>query len=385
MASNLSKAQLLKRDNWETLLKKFFHMRGYMNVFTTTEGRFIPEALVVLLDNRQVTAYEPDQVSDYKEIRKEIENIVTSKKAGDTLKFVGKIENTNRITTIKLADLVKTEEFGGQVGGKKINLGIQFENQFYESLDCYLNCKCKHTRYKEYADAMLAVIGKQEKTGLSNVVAEGGLNKPRPLVYSGGGLRVGTGAKDIGSTITDITTEWGKKKDKVYLSLKHGNTLTFINSGVKQIFLESDYKKEFEGYNNPVGLAIFEAFGIDPKLFAKTFNDYPTFPDGNMPRVVPDKWDRDAIKNLLEYAIGYGYWMVHGDGNKVTYYEMDRYFMEKAANITGGIEIMYGGSMGRGKRVDIHMESSEYKFMWNLRNKQGGQYPSHIMCDYKKK
>ena len=77
--------------------------------------------------------------------------------------------------------------------------------------------------------------------------------------------------------------------------------------------------------------------------------------------------------------------MVHGDGNKVTYYEMDRYFMEKAANITGGIEIMYGGSMGRGKRVDIHMESSEYKFMWNLRNKQGGQYPSHIMCDYKKK
>ena len=37
------------------------------------------------------------------------------------------------------------------------------------------------------------------------------------------------------------------------------------------------------------------------------------------------------------------------------------------------------------KVLDIHMESSVYKFMWNLRNKQSGLYPSHIMCDYKKK
>ena len=45
----------------------------------------------------------------------------------------------------------------------------------------------------------------------------------------------------------------------------------------------------------------------------------------------------------------------------------------------------YGGSTGKGKRLDMHLESSVYKFMFNLRNKQGGKYPSHIMCDYKKK
>ena len=59
--------------------------------------------------------------------------------------------------------------------------------------------------------------------------------------------------------------------------------------------------------------------------------------------------------------------------------------MEKSAKLTGKIILNYGGSRGTGKRLDIHCESSEYRFMFNLRNKQGGKYPSHIMCDYKKK
>ena len=77
--------------------------------------------------------------------------------------------------------------------------------------------------------------------------------------------------------------------------------------------------------------------------------------------------------------------MVHGKGNNVTIYEMTEAYMKKAANITGDIILNYGGARGSGKRLDIHCESSEYKFMFNLRNKQGGKYPSHIMCDYKKK
>ena len=216
MASTLSKSQLLKRDNYETLLKKFFHLPGHMNVFTTTVGRFVPSALVIIEDGDETTAYEADQQSDYKEVRDQIIGVVTSKKTTDTIKLVGKIENTNRVVTLKLSELVKTEEFGGQTGGKKVNLGILFENQFYESLDCYLNCKCKQTKYKQYADAMLAVIGKREKTGLSNVVAEGGKNQPRPLVYRGG-LQVGDGKKDIGKTITDITTVWAVRRKYICL------------------------------------------------------------------------------------------------------------------------------------------------------------------------
>jgi hypothetical protein len=79
--------------------------------------------------------------------------------------------------------------------------------------------------------------------------------------------------------------------------------------------------------------------------------------------------------------------MVHGKGgsSNVDIYEMTQSYMKKASKITGKITLNYGGSSGRGKRLDIHLESSVYKFMFNLRNKQGGKYPSHIMCDYKKK
>ena len=106
-----------------------------------------------------------------------------------------------------------------------------------------------------------------------------------------------------------------------------------------------------------------------------------------MPTVdVTSKCDKGAIQDLLQYAIGHGYWMVHGGttgGVKV--YEIDEAYMKKASTISGPVKLMYGGSQGKGKRLDIHMESSVYKFMFNLRNKQSGLYPSHIMCDYKKK
>ena len=29
--------------------------------------------------------------------------------------------------------------------------------------------------------------------------------------------------------------------------------------------------------------------------------------------------------------------------------------------------------------------SKHYNFTFNIRNKQGGTYPTHIMCDYKKR
>ena len=78
--------------------------------------------------------------------------------------------------------------------------------------------------------------------------------------------------------------------------------------------------------------------------------------------------------------------MVHGGGTGgVKIYKIDQAYMKKASTITGAVKINYGGSQGKGKRVDIHLESSLYKFMFNLRNKQSGLYPSHIMCDYKKK
>lgn len=385
--AELKKADLGKRGNEETLVDKFYSLNNLVNVFLHKDGQFEPHAIVVVQDGDE-HPYEADEKNTRNELLARIRQVLERGKNQDKILFVGRFVNTKQVKTVPLTEMVKTEEFGGQVGGKKVNLGIKFEKDFYHSLTCELGCGGERTSYSKEVKQLVEQIGKDENCGFSNVEAVGGKNQPRPLAGGSGGLYVtaqNQKTKKIGSTVTDITTYWGPKKEPVYLSLKYGNTLTFINSGVGRIFTADDYKNYFNGYSNSIGKAIFEIFGIDPVLFAKTFNDYPH--KTKMPSVdVTNKCDKAAIQDLLQYAIGHGYWMVHGGTTGgVKMYKIDEAYMKKASTITGSIKIMYGGSMGKGKRVDIHMESSVYKFMWNLRNKQSGLYPSHIMCDYKKK
>ena len=383
--AELKKADLGKRGNEETLVNKFFHVHGLMDVFLHKDGQFKPEALIIVEDGEEIDVFESDEDDRRDEALARVRRVIERNKGRDKLLFTGRFVNTNKIQTVSLTELVKTEEFGGQTGGKRINLGIKFEKDFYESLRCELACECKQTPYMKEAKSLIEEIGKDVGVGFSDVAADGSRNQSRPLAGGSGGLYVGDKKKDIGSVVTDITTFWGPRKKPVYLSLKYGNTLTFINSGVKGIFADADYKNNFEGYSNPIGLEIFRMFGIDPITYAKTFNAYPH--KTKMPTVdVTSKCDKGAIQNLLQYAIGYGYWMVHGGGTGgMKIYEIDQAYMQKASTITGQVKLMYGGSQGKGKRLDIHMESSLYKFMFNLRNKQSGLYPSHIMCDYKKK
>ena len=383
--AELKKADLGKRGNEETLVNKFFHVHGLMDVFLHKDGQFKPEALIIVEDGEEIDVFESDEDDRRDEALARVRRVIERNKGRDKLLFTGRFVNTNKIQTVSLTELVKTEEFGGQTGGKRINLGIKFEKDFYESLRCELACECKQTPYMKEAKSLIEEIGKDVGVGFSDVAADGSRNQSRPLAGGSGGLYVGDKKKDIGSVVTDITTFWGPRKKPVYLSLKYGNTLTFINSGVKSVFADADYKNNFQGYSNPIGLEIFRMFGIDPITYAKTFNAYPH--KKSMPTVdVTSKCDKGAIQNLLQYAIGYGYWMVHGGGTGgMKIYEIDQAYMQKASTITGQVKLMYGGSQGKGKRLDIHMESSLYKFMFNLRNKQSGLYPSHIMCDYKKK
>ena len=385
--AELAKADLGKRGNEDTMVKKFLHMGGLMDTFLHKDGQFKPHAMVLVIDGEE-HPFENDEDDRYDELIARVRSILERKNNRDKILFVGRFVNTNQVKTVPITEMVKTEEFGGQTGGKKINLGIKFENDFYESLRCELACECKPTPYKKEAQSLIEQIGKDVKVGYSDVEAVGGKNQPRPLAGGSSGLYVtaqNKKTKDIGGTVTDITTYWGANKKPVYLSLKYGNTLTFINSGVGRIFTADDYKKSFVGYSNPIGNQIFKMFGIDPITYAKVFNDYPH--KTKMPTVdVTNKCDKGAIEDLLQYAMGYGYWMVHGGtSGGVKMYEMDQAYMKRASQITGPVKLMYGGSQGKGKRLDIHMESSVYKFMFNLRNKQSGLYPSHIMCDYKKK
>ena len=60
--------------------------------------------------------------------------------------------------------------------------------------------------------------------------------------------------------------------------------------------------------------------------------------------------------------------------------------MRSASTITGTPTIYYGGKTGTGKRIDIEMQSSKYKFKINIRDTQGTDgYPTRMMCDFTKK
>ena len=260
--AELSKADLGKRGNEETIAKKFLHMSGLLDTFLHKDGQFKPHAMVFVIDGEEYP-FENDERDRYDELVARVRSVLDRKNNRDKILLTGRFVNTNQVKTVSVTEMVKTEEFGGQTGGKKINLGIKFENDFYESLRCELACDNKNTSYAKEAKHLIEQIGKEVKVGYSDVEAVGGKNQPRPLAGGSSGLYVtagGSKSKEIGSTVTDITTYWGPKKKEVYLSLKFGSTLTFINSGVGIIFTPDDYKKNFQGYTNPIGKEIFIMF-----------------------------------------------------------------------------------------------------------------------------
>ena len=126
-------------------------------------------------------------------------------------------------------------------------------------------------------------------------------------------------------------------------------------------------------------------FGIDEQKFIDIFVKYDR---KNAKKIVPkikeDVTKKVNLRNLLKLlvtGIGYGYYMIHKKKGKVESYKMDRRRMMDSAKIKK-VTVLYP-KPGIAKRIDIEVITKLYEFKLNIRNKQGGLYPSHIMCDYK--
>ena len=194
------------------------------------------------------------------------------------------------------------------------------------------------------------------------------------------GPEISFSGKSLAATLTDVTIIKGGKE--YFLSLKFGSTLTFFNAGVTKVLPADEIKKG--QITNSNGKKLLATFGINNKTFCRVFNEYPktNFSSLNGPT---NKYDASALQNLIQSGIGFGYYMVWGSGKDYKFYKIDEKYLAKASQIQGGVNVYYGGLDGKGKRVDVTFESPLYKFKINIRNKQGGLYPTHIMCDYIKK
>lgn len=269
---------------------------------------------------------------------------------------------------------------GSRGGTGSKSQGFAFEGQIVNDLNQYkeagLDGDFKFPNMiKKMHDAFL------KDAEFIEVKLEGGANTKRPLVF--GDVKAVIGGRDlhIGQKITDVTVITDKGSH--YLSAKFGGTVTFFNAGVRTIFPDQDF---IDGkIRNKDARKLLNMFGIDEQRFIDTFSKYD--PKGSNKRGQKDSVNvtstanKSALQRLLLTGIGHGYWMVHRKGKKVEFYEMTRGRMKTASRIQS-IKVLYP-KPGEAKRIDIEVVTPLYIFKFNIRNKQGGIYPSHLMCDYK--
>jgi hypothetical protein len=360
------------------LVEKTFEKNGKTNVFKTDGGLF--HAKYILIGTTKIT-----KSSDVDKTAGEILSLRLKKGPDRILKIGGTYAGSKSNAEIPITQLEKSEEFGGMpAGGTRVNKGLLFETDLAKRLDEYVEGRQGKGQYASETSKIIEMCSAKIGSPVVNFRHEGGANTSRPIVNSGSQVFVSPkDHREHGSKLTDITLVHHNKKES-YLSLKYSSTLTFVNSGVSKIFPETEIKKG--SISSPVGKAIMSAFGIDELLFCNVFNDYGKGTRHATGVNVSSKIDRNALKLFLSTAIGSDYWMIHGmDGGKIWSWYMDPSKNNTMSTISGPIIIDYGGSSGTGKRVNISFSNSFFDFTVNIRNKQSGRYPSHIMCDYKSK
>ena len=399
-------------DRMDTFFDKALNRNGKVNRFSTDIGTVEVAGFTVTCKSAGKHTTRPFQ--DFREIKGNPSKEFSAKMLFDEVcrqGFRGRngIEFTcniagdgiprsvsSRDVYLDLEDFTKTGEFGGQVkGGTKVNMGNVYENDLTQALIDHCSGK-KPKKYQDHVSKIVDAMVKKYGAAPTKAIGEGSKNQARPLKKKGNNIIISAGGStatnEIGSTLTDITLTVAGKP--VYLSVKFGTTLSFFNCGIKgtgkgklNLFPEASL---IAGEVPDDGKEYLEMFGIDQQKFIDVFANYGkvtgTTVDNHIEKTTLSPSGKKALQEMIKSGVGYGYWMVHYTGSKLECYEIDKAYMNRAASLVGNtVEINYGGSTGKGKRIDMIFETKSYDFKFNIRNKQGGIYPTHTNGDYYKK
>ena len=399
-------------DRMDTLFDKALNRNGKVNRFSTDIGTVEVAGFTVTCKSAGKHTTRPYQ--DFREIKGNASKEFSAKMLFDEVcrqGFRGRngIEFTcniagdgiprsvsSRDVYLDLEDFTKTGEFGGQVkGGTKVNMGNVYENDLTQALIDHCSGK-KPKKYQDHVSKIVEAMVKKYGEAPTQALGEGGKNQARPLKKKGNNIIISAGGStatnEIGSTLTDITLTVAGKP--VYLSVKFGSTLSFFNCGIKgtgkgklNLFPEASL---IAGEVPDDGQEYLEMFGIDQQKFIDVFANYGkvtgTTVDNHIEQTTLSPSGKKALQEMIKSGVGYGYWMVHYTGSQLECYEIVKAYMNKAASLVGNtVEINYGGATGKGKRIDMIFETKSYDFKFNIRNKQGGVYPTHTNGDYYKK
>ena len=270
----------------------------------------------------------------------------------------------------KWSQIFKGTLSGYENGLASKNKGNAFEKYFID-------------HYSEFENDIKNIISYKE---LKNIKADGGLNQRRPLTFKKDSITCGNITDyNIGKTVTDVTLE--TDKGPIYLSLKSGSAVTFVNSGIKTLFTKDFFDgKQLEGD----GKTLLNMLCIDENKFRDVFTSYK---EKDKRKAKAEKDNIDILKDIqnnkifekfIKSVIGYGFIMVHQiKGNDIEYIN---FLTEKDLNnFISKIKEAYIAypKPGEAKRVDVFVKYDKIEFKINLRSKTGGIYPTHIMADYK--
>ena len=271
-------------------------------------------------------------------------------------------------------------KFGNGSSGNRgaNNRGNLFEPQFAEALLAWWAGDAIKDRNMSSAIEHLDKTYEMSESKDFKVDVVGGENTRRPLVFSPKIQLTNPKGKgfDVGKSVTDITVT--VDQGPIYLSLKLGGTTTFFNVGIKTILTKKEI--ESEKITNPNGKKLLKLFGIDEQEFCNVFNGVSNGGVDKRP-----KFNKAGLTHLLQSGIGFNYHIIHKLSGKILSKEMTKSAMQTAAQVVAPV-VYYGGKGGKGKRIDIEMQSPTYIFKLNLRDTQGGDgYPTRLMCDFKYK
>ena len=265
----------------------------------------------------------------------------------------------------------KGDYSGYTKGLESKNKGNAFESEFIEGYQT-----------EGFEEDIKKIVPYKE---LKSIHADGALNQKRPLNISGDSILLSPCTKgnfNIGKTVTDVTLD--TDKGPIYLSLKYGSSVTFCNAGIKTLF----DKKFFEGGTNKKAELFCDLFCLDQDRFREVFTNY-TGVEGKRTKsqkesvdITKELADNDKFMDFLKSVIGYGFILVHKNKGHVEYHDLrtekdlDSYIgrIKKA-------EILYPVD-GKAKRIDIVVTIDKLEIKFNIRSKDGGLFPTHLMADY---
>ena len=167
-----------------------------------------------------------------------------------------------------------------------------------------------------------------------------------------------------------------------HISLKKTNLVTFMNIGIRTTL------KECEIMNgciiNSIGVKLLSILNIDNKKFCQVFNNYhnndiSTIENDSIKIQEKSSFADELYKFILQ-AVSKDYWVLHKTNNEIKFYWVNDILKDLYPE--SGI-VYYGGKSGTGKRIDVIIKTKKMELNFNIRHKNGGIYPSHIMCDYK--